>query len=155
MKRISTLLLLSILFAVSATAQDAPSRRDRQKWLEDIREYKHNYLEKELQLTQEQAVQFFELYDKMCDEISQLNDEVRQMEIRVYEADESANITETEYEAVTQAIINAGVKEADIRNNYYTQFADIISKKQIFMLNKAERDFNMQLLRRHQQRRHR
>ena len=41
-------------FAATLFAQDRPSSGDRDKWLSEVRNYKQEYLSRELQLTKEQ-----------------------------------------------------------------------------------------------------
>ena len=127
------LLMLALCIALPATAQN----RDRKQFRDDIREYKHNYFRQKLDLSREQAASFFDLYDKMDDAITDLNDDARTLETKIYDAPEGS-ITDIEYE-----------KEAALEKEYYAQFAEILNKKQLFELRKVERDFTMQLLKYH------
>lgn len=147
MKRICsifTLVTLICLTAVTASAQN----RDRKQFRDDIREYKHNYFKQKLDLTRDQANSFFDLYDKMDDAITALNDEARTLETRIYDAPDGT-ITDIEYEVATRTLIEVKEKEAAIEKEYYDKFNEILNKKQLFELRKVERDFTMQLLKYH------
>ncbi|MDE6756489.1 MAG: hypothetical protein K2J66_05030 [Muribaculaceae bacterium] len=147
MKRICsifTLVTLICLTAVTASAQN----RDRKQFRDDIREYKHNYFKQKLDLSREQANSFFDLYDKMDDAITALNDEARTLETRIYDAPDGT-ITDIEYEVATRTLIEVKEKEAAIEKEYYDKFNEILNKKQLFELRKVERDFTMQLLKYH------
>lgn len=147
MKRICsifTLVTLICLTAVTASAQN----RDRKQFRDDIREYKHNYFKQKLDLSRDQANSFFDLYDKMDDAITALNDEARTLETRIYDAPDGT-ITDIEYEVATRTLIEVKEKEAAIEKEYYDKFNEILNKKQLFELRKVERDFTMQLLKYH------
>ncbi len=138
------LLMLALCIALPATAQN----RDRKQFRDDIREYKHNYFRQKLDLSREQAASFFDLYDKMDDAITDLNDDARTLETKIYDAPEGS-ITDIEYETATKALLEVKEKEAALEKEYYEQFAEILNKKQLFELRKVERDFTMQLLKYH------
>lgn len=147
MKRICTIFtLVALICLTSATA--SAQNRDRKQFRDDIREYKHNYFKQKLDLSREQANSFFDLYDKMDDAITALNDEARTLETRIYGAPDGT-ITDIEYEVATRTLIEVKEKEAAIEKEYYGKFNEILNKKQLFELRKVERDFTMQLLKYH------
>ena len=147
MKRICTIFtLVALICLTSATA--SAQNRDRKQFRDDIREYKHNYFKQKLYLSREQANSFFDLYDKMDDAITALNDEARTLETRIYGAPDGT-ITDIEYEVATRTLIEVKEKEAAIEKEYYDKFNEILNKKQLFELRKVERDFTMQLLKYH------
>ncbi len=147
MKRICTIFtLVALICLTSATA--SAQNRDRKQFRDDIREYKHNYFKQKLDLSREQANSFFDLYDKMDDAITALNDEARTLETRIYDAPDGT-ITDIEYEVATRTLIEVKEKEAAIEKEYYDKFNEILNKKQLFELRKVERDFTMQLLKYH------
>ncbi|RXE70475.1 hypothetical protein ED352_09945 [Muribaculaceae bacterium Isolate-002 (NCI)] len=147
MKRICTIFtLVALICLTSATA--SAQNRDRKQFRDDIREYKHNYFKQKLDLSREQANSFFDLYDKMDDAITALNDEARTLETRIYGAPDGT-ITDIEYEVATRTLIEVKEKEAAIEKEYYDKFNEILNKKQLFELRKVERDFTMQLLKYH------
>lgn len=143
MKRISTALLLFVTLLVSSVAQ--AQKPDRDDFREKIREYKHNYLKAKLDLSREQASQFFEEYDQMDDAITALNDEARAVEKKIYDSP-NGTVTEMEYEMATNILLEVKAKEAAIESEYYAKFKEILSPKQLFELRKVERDFTMQLV---------
>lgn len=147
MKRFSTIFLIIIAICMTSVQADAQSR-DRKQFRDDIREYKHNYFRQKLDLSREQAASFFELYDKMDDAITALNDEARTVEAKIYDAPEGT-ITDIEYEIATKTLLEVKEKEAGIEKEYYEKFQEILNKKQLFELRKVERDFTMQLLKYH------
>lgn len=147
---VASVMAVSAAPAMTIAAQDtATAQTDdagkRQKWLKDMRQYKHEFLIKQLNLTREQRDKFFALYDKMEDEINSLNSETREMERRIYD-NPDGQVTDLEYELATKALVDLKGKECEIERGYYEQMADVVSKKQLFELKKAERDFSMQMM---------
>lgn len=147
MKRISAQLLL--ILAVCAIAMPLSAQnRDRKQFRDDIREYKHNFLRHKLDMSREQATEFFAVYDQMDDAITALNDEARAIESKIYDAPDGT-VTDLEYEMATKTLLEVKGKESQIENEYYDKFKDILNKKQLFELRRAERDFTIQLVKHH------
>ena len=141
------LIMLSLSFG-NAFAQNQPNRQNREQWAKEFREFKHEALNKHLNLTDEQKAAFFEVYDKMDREIAKLNRETRALERKITKADEGT-VTDVEYEAATNAIIELKGKECDIEKSYYEEFKKILTPKQLFNLKKTEREFSMDMMRQH------
>lgn len=144
MKRIATSFLLLVTLLVTSFAASA-QKPDRDDFREKIREYKHNYFKAKLDLSREQATQFFEEYDQMDDAITALNDEARTVEKKIYDSPDGT-VTEMEYEMATNILLEVKAKEAAIEAEYYAKFKEILTPKQLFELRKVERDFTMQLV---------
>ncbi|MCM1297583.1 MAG: Spy/CpxP family protein refolding chaperone [Muribaculaceae bacterium] len=149
MKKTVVLTLLAILLtsvtrlSARGTEQDE-NGYDRQQFFKEMRDYKHRFLAKELGLTKDQQSKFFPIYDEMEDATTKLNDETREMERRIAESTE--NITDLEYEKATEAMFDLKINEGQIEKEYMNKFADILSKKQLFMLKSAEKKFNRELI---------
>lgn len=153
------LLLLTLSFApakahhtcqptsVEATDQK-PNKADREKWFQEAREYKHRFLADELGLSAEQQKEFFQVYDKMQQEIHAVQRNSRKIEKDVYEKGDRA--TDADYEQATQALYEAKTKEAEITQKYRPEFSKILSPKQMFKLWGAELKFTRQLMDRRQ-----
>lgn len=148
MKRLFKHILLIVVCAMVALPAMAQQRGDYRQFRENIREYKHKYFQQKLDMTSEQANEFFELYDKMEDEINQLQEDARTIETKYYDAPEGT-VTDIEYETATKALTESKCKEAEIEKQYYEEFDKILSKRQLFELRKVEREFTRQLLKYH------
>lgn len=148
MRRLSKNLLLVVVCAMVAIPAMAQQRGDYKQFRENIREYKHKYFQQKLNMSSEQANEFFELYDKMEDEINQLHDDARTIETKYNDAPEGT-VTDIEYETATKALMESKCKEAEIEKQYYEEFDKILSKRQLFELRKVEREFTRQLLKYH------
>ena len=146
-------ILLILLFAAaalgaSAQAEGGDRGRDRQQWFNDMREYKHDFLAQKLDLSREQQNKFFPLYDKMDDELGKINGETRSLERKIREAAEGTT-TDLEYDMAIDALYDQKAKEAEIEKSYLDSFKEILTKQQLFKLKSVERQFMMNMMRRH------
>lgn len=147
MKILSAAVLSLVLCfsAISALAQ-GPSEEDRQRFRAEVRNYKHEFLTRELELTREQQRDFFPLYDEMDDEIDRINTETRDLERKV---DAKTDATDTEVEAAARAVFLQKSAEGQVEEQYFDRFKQILQGRQLLKLRKAEREFTRQLMRQH------
>lgn len=142
--------ILTFIFASALTAQAQQRKRltaeDRQKFLVEMRQYKHDFLVKELDLTRDQQNAFFPIYDKMDDELTQVAEETRDLEDKVA-ADDKA--TDTELESAARTLFEQKSKEGEIEKTYFDKFKGILSPRQLLKIKSAERKFTQQLVRQH------
>lgn len=140
-------LLLTLVIAVTALAASAQfSPAERQRWLGEMRNLKHDFIAKELSLTKDQEREFFPLYDKMEDEIAALNTQTREDEARVA-ADRDA--TDLEMENTARTVFEQKRAEGQIEMTYFEKYKTILTPKQLLQLKNAERKFTQQLVNRH------
>lgn len=149
MKKLASLFTLCLLIAFSIGAQpptSAMSDEERGKALEELKPYQHKFIVKELQLDKEQEQAFFPVYDKMNQELMTVNSEARELERKAMANEEASD---TELEAVAAAIYGQKAREGAIEEQYYTQFKNILTPRQLIGLKAAERRFTQYLLRHH------
>ena len=134
-----------LCLAINANAQ-APkqSRADRNKWLKEVREYKHEKLVEETDMSAAQKAEFLPLYSAMEQEIYQVNVEARNLENKI--SNSTDEISELEYEKAAEALAEVKSREGDIELKYYKKFEKILSKKQLFLLKRAENRFTRDML---------
>ncbi len=142
------LLLIPIAILASALAAAQPPQPDipdetREKFITEIRQYKHSYLAKELDLSREQQREFFPVYDEMEDRLMALNGETRELERKTLE---NENASDTELEAAAQAVFGQRLKEGQIEMSYYEKFSKILNNRQILRLKNTERKFTQRLV---------
>lgn len=148
MSRLLTLVLALLLGMAPLAAQTAA---ERQQWLRETTEARHNYLTSELHLSAVQQARFFPLYDGMDSEIRALYDNLR----RQCEAVEAKGdrATDAERLAVVDAQFEAHSREGEIEARYLPRFKEVLTPAQLFKLKKVERDFNRRMMREHHNRR--
>ncbi len=122
---------------------------NHKKWFSEVREYKQEFLTKEMNLTKEQQQAFFPLYKEMEQEVFKINMEAREMEKKV-SCDASAS--DLEYEKAAQAMQEVKGNEAKVEAIYFDKFSKILSSKQLFQLKRAENRFTRSMLQHHKKR---
>lgn len=132
---------LFILVTLGASAQ-----RDATRYITELRNYKHQYMVRELSLSRNQAREFFDIYDAMEDSLKAFNDSVRAVEA---EALALPDPTPEQLDAANEVIYNQSFREAEIERNAYTRLADILTPRQMLKLKSTERSFNQTLMRQH------
>lgn len=140
------LLILALTGLCAAAQQEKYSPSDRQRWLEEMRNLKHEYITRDLNLTKEQQREFFTLYDQMEDEITRINTETREAESRV-SAD--ADATDLALENTARLVFEQKRAEGQIEMTYFEKFKDILTPRQLLQLKNTERKFTQQLVKRH------
>lgn len=152
MKRFSIIfLLLSLFLPLTLTAQQQDDNNKREHWLKEMREKKHEFLIRELQLKPEQQQPFFEVYDKMDDQLRAINDETRQLERKVLK---NPNSTDLEYNAAIDAVYNQRYREWEVENKAKEELVKILSPQQLIKLKRAELKFQRALMKQHRQPQH-
>lgn len=147
MKKLSILILLFIgTVCLSANAQNPD--RNREQWLSEMRELKHDFLARQLRLSADQREKFFDIYDRMDEEMNRVQAEAKAAESRIYDADASA-VSDADYDEAINAQLALKEKESEIEKRSYEELKAVLSRKQLFELKKAERDFTMQIMRQH------
>lgn len=133
--------------ALIAAAQPRPfSEADRQRFRAEIRNYKHEFLAKELSLTREQQQEFFALYDEMDDAVDRIATETRELEQKVAD---NPDATDVEIEAAARAVYSQKFSEGEVEQSYFDRFRQVLKPKQLLKLRAAERKFTQQLMRHH------
>lgn len=140
---------VAALLAVSAQAQDRkrPSEADMTRFRNEMRTYKHDFLARELNLTQEQQRDFFVVYDEMEDALERVGRQTRDLEMQVREKKQASDV---EIEAAARAIFEQRSAEGEIEKKYFDRLKQTLSPLQLLKLKEAERKFTRQLMRQHQ-----
>ena len=129
----------------SAWAQKGDkSRIAREKWIKEVRTYKHDLLVEETGMSASQKSEFLPLYSAMEQEIYQVNYDARALESKISASSE--DVSELEYEKAAEALAEVKSKEAQIEMEYFHKFEKILSKKQMFLLKRAENRFARNML---------
>lgn len=107
---------------------------------QEFRKQKQEYLIKELALTQEEAKEFFPLYEKFQKEKKQIYDENQSL------MDRADIAGEEEYRQIINRLLDLQIMSDELEKKYYNEFSKILSYRQLFRLNKAEASFQKYLL---------
>ncbi len=149
MKRLHHFLFFIVLLAGCASiasAQKQMTEDDRRVWAEKMRDLKHKHLVKELNLSRDQQNEFFPIYDAMEDELIALNQQARDMEMKL---ENSPLTSDLEYTSAARTMFEQKDKEYKIEMAYFAKFEKVLSPKQLFKLKAAERAFMGKVVRKH------
>lgn len=138
----SVLILCSNIVA-HAQKNDTNSQQDN-KWIAEVKNYKHSFLIKETEMTEAQQKEFLPLYIEMEEKIYATNKEARALEQEISRSQEEAN--DEKYALVAASLSQVKEQEAKIENHYFEHFSKILSKKQMFLLKRAENRFSIEML---------
>lgn len=144
--RLSLIFIMALCAATAMFSQQPLSSQDREKWLSEMRNYKHEFLTRELKLTPTQQQEFFPVYDQMEDELNQISTETRELEQKVNGNDDASD---TECEACARAVFEQKSREGAIELQYFEKFKEILTPKQLLRLKNTERKFTQQLVKHH------
>lgn len=133
--------IIAVFFATPSVY--AAGQKNSEAALEELKEFKHNYLKKELKLSRDQEAAFFKYYDQMFEELLALGDQTRRLERKVLR---DSNATDLEMESAARAVFELKKKEGEIELKYFDQFKTILSKRQLLMLKPVERKMIIKLL---------
>lgn len=137
-------LLFMAMVPAKAVAQQL-NEDDRNRYVNQIRAYKHDFLAKELGLSKAQQDAFFELYDAMEDRTMDLGGEVRDLEKKA----SAAGASDEEMAAAAVALYSQKMREGEIEMEYYEKFKETLTPAQLVALKSAERKFTQELMRQH------
>lgn len=144
------LYFLAVIISISVVRADAqPPQLDdegRQRWMTEIRNYKHDFFTKELELSEDQQRNFFAEYDQMEDRINKLNSETRELEEKTIDNPDASDV---ELEATARALFEIKGEESKIELEYFEKFKNILQPKQLVLIKNTERKFTQQLVQHH------
>lgn len=155
MKKIITILILSLSLATVSNAVAQENKTDCQKtrkeqW-EKFRQDKHDFLTKTMELTPEQAEKFFPLFDEMEKKKFEL---VRDIHREARELMKADNVADEQYKAAANRAAAVSEKELAIEKEYYARFCEILTPRQQFLYHRCEPMFQKEISKKHRENKH-
>ena len=143
-----TLIIALFTVFISLNANNLAHAQDNDKpstgkWMEEVRNFKHDFIIRETAMTNEQSKVLMPLYTEMEDKIYQANKDARAKEKEVAMNPEASD---DDYLNAATALSQVKSIEAEIQNHYFKLFSSILSPKQMFLLKQAENKFAIELL---------
>lgn len=160
MKRLVINLILALTFltpmvGINAQCPPPPEKETRgnhaarEQWMKEMRQKKHDFLIRELDLAPSQQEPFFKAYDALEDKIIALGEQARNTEREVKKME---NPTDADYDRAIEELYELKGREYLAEKAAQEQFSKILTKRQMFKLKGAERKFFRTLMKhnRHQ-----
>ncbi|MDE6787411.1 MAG: hypothetical protein K2J46_10290 [Muribaculaceae bacterium] len=135
MKKHLLLFLITFLTLPCAMAQD---KKDRAKMMEELQQFKLDYLAKEMQLSEKEKAEFVPLYKEYDKERRQAGSEAWKFE---RELKKKNNASEADYKKLSELQQAARAKDNEIVKKYDSKFESTLSAKQIYTMHQAEEKF--------------
>jgi len=133
-------LALLLLSAFSLRAQD-PFELEAHK--EKIETFKISYLTKQLELTPEEAQQFWPVYNEYQQKLEAIRQQRRALK---NPGKPFSDLTDKEVEELIDSEIEFQQQDFDIRKTYHERFKSVLSVRQVARLYHAEHEFKRLLL---------
>lgn len=134
-----------VVALLALVASALPPQGGRSRWSKEMLEAKHQMIIEQVGLTPSQQEQFMPLYEAMEKEIFQNNFEARAALEAV--AKRGAAATDEECFQAASTVSQAKVRDGEIESRYFEQFTKILSKRQMFLLKRAESNFARTMMR--------
>lgn len=152
MKHLKILLLTLLLVPFSSLADKhyhgpGPQNPDKTEWFRKLKETKHNFLVKELDLTQAQQAEFFRLYDAKEQARFEAEHKVRSLEKEIKK--KGAAATDEDYNRAITAQYQLNHELAKIESKYEAEFRKVLTIRQLYKLRSSEFSFQRKLMKQH------
>lgn len=142
-RKLLLFLFLILGISVSVCAQGpGHDKKDRDKMMKEVREFKIKYIAQEIELQDNQKEQFVALYNEMSDKRDGAMREAFKLERKVKR---DGNATEADYKAAADAMNKARAEDAAIEKEYDEKFAKFLTSKQIYKMKSAEEEFRRKM----------
>ncbi|MDE7420029.1 MAG: hypothetical protein K2N35_07450 [Muribaculaceae bacterium] len=134
MKKYLLLFLLAILAIPCSLAQG----KDKKKMMEELQQFKIDYIVKEIQLSEKEKAEFIPLYTEYDRARRQAGSEAWKFE---RELKKKKDVSEADYKKLYELQQIAREKDNEIVKTYDVKFEKILSAKQIYTMHQAEGKF--------------
>jgi hypothetical protein len=139
----NTLILLLVLSGVGHVAFAQPDDDPKQSKAEYIKAQKIAFISTELALTPEEAEKFWPIYNEYDAKMDEIRKERKGYMKELKTINELS--ADRAYE-LTELILNTDTKEAALRKEYLSKFAEVLDKKKAAKVFYAEEKFKRELL---------
>lgn len=140
------LLVLSLTFGYGPVfaQKNHGDNHNKLEWMAKMRKVKHDFLSKELQLTDAQKKEFFEIYDRNESARRRIEHDMRQREKAVEQKGDAA--TDAELDSIIANQFSIEERLGAVDRSFLPQFRKVLTRRQLARLKHAERKFNRKLM---------
>jgi len=139
-----TLFLTTLLLSFTYANLFSQGCNDQCKKKEQIKVQKVAFITEKLQLTVEEAQQFWPLYNEMNKKSDDVDLQIKNI-VQNYKKNKET-INASELESMTDKMMDLEASSAKLDQDYYLKFKKILTVKKIMELRLAERQFKHELL---------
>ena len=152
MKKVILVLWVIVLsgMPVSLVAQNkagAETQEQRKAKYEQFCQFRRDYMKEQMKLTEQEAKQFFPLYEELESKKWKIDKEARDFARKV--AHSKSTVSDTEYEKAAQALLEKDEKMAQLDREYYNKFKTFLSSEKMFKFKNAQMKFPRAMMKWH------
>lgn len=147
MYRFYIIICLSLLSCLASFADERPTKRERDSWMQEMLDYKVDYIAKDLGLNEEEKAKFAGVYTSMEKELRTVQKETQKLEKDVRKKGDKA--TKLEMEKAAEAQFELRGKENQIELKYFPKLKAVLSPAQLLKLKESERKFMRHVMNQH------
>tara|TARA_Y100000768_G_scaffold360006_1_gene316931 strand:- start:308 stop:805 length:498 start_codon:yes stop_codon:yes gene_type:complete len=136
-------LVLMMGFPLISIAQDPPGPKPED--FEKIKAQKVSYITSKLELTPEEAQQFWPVYNEFDDKMHELFEKNFKSKPKPHQIEE---LTDEELEKQMEEQFEMQRQELALKEKYHKKYLEILSVKKVAMLYRAEHEFRFELMKR-------
>ena len=138
--------LVSIILLSSLTAFSQEVKKNLKMEKQKIEQRKIAFITQKLELTTEEAQEFWPIYNEMHKKIKENRSSMKKLYSPIKEG--KTDLDDAAYRTIIQDSRENEVKSLEIKNEYADKMAKIIGYKRIFELKMAEKEFKKRLIER-------
>lgn len=150
MKKLILFLGLTLIASCYLLAQHGMKQKD--DWIQKIKSEKVAYLTTELQLSPEEAQNFWPVYNEFDKKRFEIHMQRRHMEHNTMEEENIGDLNEQQLKKIATEFISLYQKEADLMKEYKEKFLTVLPAKKVVMFYDVENDFRSRMLKVYKQR---
>ena len=136
------IILLGLILSLPVHAQKNKHKERHAEMRKEFREFKIKFIAQEISLQPEQTKEFTELYSQMEDEKFKVFSSAHKLECSVKA---NKNATDADYTKLSEAMLNAKEKDAELSKKYDDKFSKVLSPKQLYKMKEAEESFRRKM----------
>lgn len=137
-KNMKHVLLLFSLCTLALCVQAQPSRLSE----EEFRAKQREYITQRAGLTEDEAEKFFPLYFELQDKKRELNEQCRELNHRGTHEE----LTDDQYWDLMEQTQDIKLQSEKLEGDYLKRFKKVLSGKKLFMVQRAEMNFHMDMV---------
>lgn len=135
-KFVSAILCLIFGFSLGFAHSDDPEKVEKR--MREVQEYKMKFLAQEMELSDAQKKNFFELYEEMSQQKRQCYQEAMKLERKIKHEPQAS---EEDYQQLSEALNKANSQWNEEEKVYNEKFSEFLTQKQIYKMREAENAF--------------
>ena len=143
----SAIFLFGLPVSLLAQNKNNESKQGRREQYEQLCKFRRDFMMEQIGLSEQEAKQFFPLYEELEGKKWKLDKEARDFARKV--ARSTTAVTDTEYQKAAEALLEKDEKMAQLDREYYDKFKTFLSSEKLFKYKNAQMKFPRAMMKWH------